>query len=350
MENTSLLDELAKQGAERGEYAGAPAAVSFGDPRRELTALRTGCGIYELGWQGKLVVSGGDRSRWLNGMVTNNVRDLAVNRGNYSFLLNPQGRILGDLNAYNRGEIFLLTSDLPQLPKLREFLDRYIIMDDVELTDISEKLGSIGIAGPAAVGVLQRFGAPVDLEPGEVRDCTFEGTGYSLVRGTLGAPASYEIWASPGQLPRLWKALVSAGAVPAGAQALEWLRILHGIPRYGQDITERYLPQETGQTHALHFAKGCYIGQEIVERIRARALLHRGFTGLQLQGALPAIGAEISAGGKKLGEITTTATIPFAEDERSVALGYIRKESSEPGTQVQAGDTSATVSALPFKF
>jgi len=348
MAHLSLLDELAKQGAERGEYTGAPAVVSFGDPRRELDVLRTGCGIYELGWQGKLVVSGEDRSRWLNGMVTNNIRDLALNRGNYSFLLNPQGRILGDLNAYHRGEIFVLTSDLAQLPKLRESFDHYIIMDDVELTDISDKLGSIGLAGPAASAVLQRFGAPVDLQPGEVRDYAFEGIGYSLLRGILETPDSYEIWVSLEHLPRFWQALVSAGAVPAGTQALEWLRILNGVPRYGQDITERYLPQETGQMRALHFVKGCYIGQEIVERIRARALLHRSFAGLQVHGAAPAVGATISADGKKLGEITTAATIPLAEGERSVALGYIRKESSEPGTQVQVGDTPATVSALPF--
>ena len=120
-----------------------------------------------MSWQAKLVLSGEDRVRWLNGMVTNNVRDLALNHGVYSFVLNPQGRNLGDLVAYNRGDYLLVTTDREQAPKLTEIFDRYIIMDDVEVEDISDKLSAIGVAGPKAAEILSAAGIDVaQLAPG----------------------------------------------------------------------------------------------------------------------------------------------------------------------------------------
>ncbi|HEX6880704.1 MAG TPA: glycine cleavage T C-terminal barrel domain-containing protein, partial [Terriglobales bacterium] len=146
-----------------------------------------------------------------------------------------------------------------------------------------------------------------------------------------------------------WKALQEAEATPVGYEALEWLRILRGVPRYGVDITERYLPQETGQFRALHFAKGCYIGQEIVERIRSRALLHRGLAGFEIDGPAPAAGTPVVGTEKQVGEITSAATIPVSGAERTFALGYIRTEAGKPGGRVSISDSSATVSELPFQ-
>jgi aminomethyltransferase len=121
-----------------------------------------------------------------------------------------------------------------------------------------------------------------------------------------------------------------------------------GIPRYGQDIRERDLPQETEQQRALHFSKGCYIGQEIVERIRSRGNVHRKFTGFEVQGALPAVGTKIEANGKDVGEITSAASLPLAGGDRLVALGYVRREIAIPGKQVQAGSGQLSIAALPF--
>ena len=102
----------------RGTYNGVETALSFGDPAAELEALRTGCGVFALAWRGRINVSGKDRVRWLHNMVTNNVRDLPVNRGNYNFVLNAQGRILGDMYIYNRGESFALETDASQVETL----------------------------------------------------------------------------------------------------------------------------------------------------------------------------------------------------------------------------------------
>ena len=139
------------------------------------------------------------------------------------------------------------------------------------------------------------------------------------------------------------EALVKAGARPVGTAALDLLRIAAGIPRYGVDIRERDLPQETEQERALNFSKGCYVGQEIVERIRSRGQVRRKFTGFEIDGQLPAAGSKIQVEGKDVGEITSAASLPLAGGERRVALGYIRREAATPGKRVEAGGSAASV-------
>jgi aminomethyltransferase len=126
-------------------------------------------------------------------------------------------------------------------------------------------------------------------------------------------------------------------------------RVAAGVPRYGVDITDKYIPQETEQFHALHFSKGCYLGQEIVERVRSRGAVHRHFTGFKLTGPAPHIGAEAQAEGKKVGEITSALRIPVNGDETTLALGYVRKESGAPGTKVQVEGSEGEVREPPFQ-
>jgi aminomethyltransferase len=156
------------------------------------------------------------------------------------------------------------------------------------------------------------------------------------------------LWLSPDQVTLVREALIKAGAKPAGTAALDLLRVSAGIPRYGQDIRERDLPQETEQERAVHFSKGCYIGQEIVERIRSRGNVHRKFTGFEVHGLLPDAGVKIQSEGRDIGEITSVASLPLAGGERPVALGYIRREVATPGKEFQVGSTQLSVAALPF--
>src|SRR3982075_257330 len=151
-----------KPGAvQSSEYRGPYAVRDFGDTPAEFAALRAGCGIYDLGSRAKIVLTGSDRMRWLNGMVTNNIRDLEVNRGVYAFLLNPQGRILGDLYAYNRGESILVDTDRSQLEKILATFDHYIIKDDVEVANRSHELTAVGLAGPKSPEVLKAAGIQI---------------------------------------------------------------------------------------------------------------------------------------------------------------------------------------------
>lgn len=327
----------------------ASPATDFGDVRAEFRALVSACGVYDLSSRVKISVAGGDRVRWLNGMVTNNVRDLGQGHGVYAFLLNPQGHILGDLYAYHRGDSLLLDCDQFQSQKLMATLDHYIIMDDVEVANVSDQLTAIGVAGPTVQEVLRRAGIEVsDLAPLEFVDQTWQNVPVAVLRGDNESVLSYELWLPPDRVKLLWDALIKAGAKAVGTAALDLLRIAAGIPRYGQDIHERDLPQETEQSRALHFSKGCYIGQEIVERIRSRGNVHRKFTGFEVRGALPAIGTKLEADGRSIGEITSVASLPSASAERNVALGYIRRELATPGRQVALGATQLAIAPLPF--
>jgi folate-binding protein YgfZ len=332
-----------------GEYRGATTAARFGDPQAEFAALRGGCGVCDLGFRAKISLTGGDRVRWLNGMVTNNVRDLAVGQGLYAFLLNPQGHILGDLYAYNRGESILVDTDRGQAQKILATFDHYIIMDDVEVTNLSEQLTALGVAGPKSDEVLTGAGFAIgEMQALRVQSVTWQGTECMLVRGEDAEHVSYEIWLAPARVRQLWDALLAAGGAPVGSEALELHRIVSGLPRYGVDIRERDLPQETEQARALNFNKGCYVGQEIVERIRSRGAVHRKFTGFVSGGAVRiAAGTKVVAGEKEVGEITSAASLHVAGRDTTVALGYIRREVGVPGREVTIGTAKATVVHLP---
>ena len=326
-----------------------PAMADHGDVRAEFQALISAAGVYDLSSRAKVSLTGGDRTRWLNGMVTNNVRDLEPGSGVYAFLLNPQGHILGDLYAYNRGESLLVDTELSQVEKILAVFDMYIIMDDVEVANITVRMSALGIAGRKSGETLRAAGFEVpDLKPLQFVETTWQQIGVTVVRGDNPQVETFELWVAPGDAERVSDALLKAGAKPVGSAALDLLRIATGIPRYGVDIRERDLPQETEQERALNFSKGCYVGQEIVERIRSRGQVRRKFTGFEIDGQPPAAGSKIQIDGKDVGEITSAASLPLADGQRLVALGYIRREAGTPGKRIEAGGSAATVANLPF--
>lgn len=334
------------------DYRGATTASRFADSQREVAALLSGCGIYDLGFRARISLTGDDRVRWLNGMVTNNIRDLAVGRGVYAFLLNAQGRILGDMTVYNRGEALVVETDISQIEKITATFDHFIIMDDVELKNIGDEQTTIGLAGPRSREVLNAAGIAVPemqllqmITPQCNCDCgCLECT---VVRGEDAQQESYEIWLAPEDVLKTWWALRAAGATPVGSEALEIQRIVAGIPLYGTDIRERDLPQETEQMRALNFNKGCYVGQEIVERIRSRGNVHRKFTGFLVEGTAEiAVGMKVVSDEKEVGEVTSVAVQATPSGKRSVALGYIRREVGV-GREVIIATAKATVMQLP---
>jgi len=350
---TALQENAGGLGAAVGEYHGATTALRFSDPQSEFAALRSGCGVYDLGYRAKISLTGADRVRWLNGMVTNNIRDLGVGEGVYAFLLNPQGRILGDLYAYNRGDSIVVDSDRSQVEKILATFDHYIIMDEVEVSDLSEPLTFLGVGGPMSRQVLSAAGVAIpDSKPLQVFEansaCGSDCVQSTVVRGDDPGYENYELWLAPKDVKKTWDALVAHGATAIGSEALEMHRVVSGIPLYGVDIRDRDLPQETEQARALNFSKGCYVGQEIVERIRSRGSVHRKFAGFVADGgqALTA-GSKIVSAEKEVGEITSMAFLRQTQGERNVALGYIRREASTPGREVMIGGVKATVVPLP---
>jgi folate-binding protein YgfZ len=372
--NSTLSGGSAEGVSEAGgpRAAGGAARAVIG-VAQAFEALLSGCAVYDLSSRAKIRLTGGDRVRWLNGMVTNNIRDLAANHGVYCFLLNAQGHIQADFYAYNMGDSILVDADGQLREKILAHFDKFIIMDDVEVADVTSTMGTIVVAGPQAKAVLRAAGVDVpELAPLELCspkcNCACECLKCTVARGDEAGGESYEIWLAPGQMKAAWDALIAAGgtaiegagagskdlgttgagggSASADADPLELWRISRGIPRFGVDIRERDLPQETGQARALNFTKGCYLGQEIVERIRSRGAVHRQFSAFVVEGTLPAAGTKIQADEKEVGEITSSADLPLPAGNRAVALGYLRREAV--GKDLRAGAAVLKPAALPI--
>jgi folate-binding protein YgfZ len=315
-------------------YHGVLTPERLDAPEKETAALLSAVAVHDLGWLRRVAVRGEDRFRWLSGMVTNTVSDLAANAGAWNLVLNAQGRIQGDLHVSRQGDALDLILAADQYHRLLAHLERFIIMDDVELAPLSlDAAGALtgetalGLAGPLAAGVLTRLGLPAPPEPLTSARAAWNSFDLRVVRAYGVHTPHYELWLPAAAIPALWQALVEAGATPVGAATLEAFRIAEAIPVYGLDIAERDLPQETSQMRALNFNKGCYLGQEIVERIHSRGSVHRHLRLLELFGPLPAAGAELlSDGGAVAGQVTSAAELPLPQGSRNFALGMIRGE------------------------
>jgi len=296
-------------------------------------ALRESAAWLDLSGRGKVLAFGEDRTRLLHAMTTNHVEALADASGCYAFFLNAQGRILGDVNLFRMLDHFLLDTEPETAGKLREHLDRYIIADDVTLEDVTAATATIAVEGPRAADLLAALGAPVPDAP--YGHLSWEDRTVARVDST-GAGGCF-LFLPVGGKAELIRQLEAAGIAGASAEDARVVRLEHGRPRYGEDITEDDVPQETQVLRAVHFNKGCYIGQEIVERIRSRGHVNRLLVRLEIDAAhAPAQGAELPGGA-----ITSAAYSPALS--KVVALGYVRAEVARPGTDVLVDGVPARI-------
>jgi folate-binding protein YgfZ len=310
------------------EYRGVLTPQELDAPSSEIAALTAGAAAHDLGWMRRVTLRGEDRFRWLSGMVTNTVSGLEAHTGAWNLVLNAQGRIQGDLTVWRGGDESLeLEIAADQFERLIAHLDHFIIMDDVEL--VRHDAGSetaVGLTGPEADQVLGRMGLPTLSEPMTSVGVEWNGLDLRILRGFGVLAPHYELWAPVAGVTRLWRTLSTAGAVPVGAEALESFRIAEGIPVYGVDIAERDLPQETSQMRALSFTKGCYLGQEIVERIRSRGNVHKHLRALELKGPVPKAETDLQFDCASAGRVTSATELKLATGNRIFALGMIRGE------------------------
>jgi folate-binding protein YgfZ len=278
-------------------------------------ALRNGAAWLDLSARGKIKLLGEDRARLLHAMTTNHIQQLTPGTGCYAFFLTVQGRILADVNVLCRPDHFLLDLEPETREKVYQHLDHYIIADDVTLEDVTGSTATIAVEGPKSAEVFREAGAPtpeVDYSSAEW------GTRLVARLNSTGSPGFF-VFAPESEKAELIAQLVAAGAVAGDAEAFNVVRLEHGKARYGDDLSERFLAQEANQPHALHFSKGCYLGQEIVERVRSRGQIHRVLMPLVLDEKQP------PAPGTKLpvGEITSAAYSPALD--KVVAFAYVRK-------------------------
>ncbi len=296
-------------------------------------ALRNGAAWIDLSARGEIFATGRDRARFLHNLTSNHIKQLTPGRGCYAFLLSPQGRIQADVNVFCLTDRFLLDTEPETRERVPEHLRRYIVADQVAFEEA--ELAALGLEGPGAAEALAGLGAPVpeaDYAHAAWEDAVVarvSATGLAGVR--LFVPAA-----------RKAEFIARLGVPQASAEAWRTVRIEQGRPRYGEDITDANLPQETRQLHGVHFTKGCYVGQEIVERIRARGHVNRLLVKVEIAGeAPPAPGAKLTAGGEEAGHIASAA---FSPARRAVvALGYARAPRAEAGAHLECEGREAVV-------
>jgi tRNA-modifying protein YgfZ len=281
-------------------------------------ALRTGAAWLDLSARGRIYATGEDRARLLHAITTNHVQQLTPGTGCYAFFLNAQGHIQADLNLLCLEDRFLLDTEPETRERIWRHIDKYIIADDVALSDAAGEFDCVAVEGPQAAALLGTIGAPVpeaDYAHAKYGDAIIERASSTGAKG-------FRIFVPAAQKSEWIARLERAGAAGATSEEARVARLEYGRPRYGEDIFENTLPQETRQMHAVHFTKGCYLGQEIVERIRSRGHVNRVLATLAVDTdeTLPR-GTKITAQDAQAGEITSSAFSPALG--KIVALAYL---------------------------
>ncbi len=302
-------------------------------------ALRTAAAWIDLSARGKLRLTGEDQARLLHAMSTNNIKDLPEHAGLYAFFLNDKGRILADAHIYNLGDSMFLDTEPETGPLLFAHLDRYIIADDVLLEDETATWAAIGIEGPASLSFAEQLNLPL---PGPNAVST-TSKGF-IARTAATGPLGLRLFLPAAEKSAFVERLAAAGIPQAHPEEVRIVRLENGVPRYGEDITDRYLVQETQALHAVHFSKGCYLGQEIVERVRSRGQVHRLLASIELDSAeAPPPGTKLTSTGSPAGEITSAAYSPALA--KVVALAYVRSEALKGKPHLTVADSQPPVEA-----
>jgi len=353
---TSLAAWHTAHGAVLTNDRGIELPERFAEPVLEYQAVREKAGLIDLSFRVQVRMIGEDRVTFLQGMVSNDIKALRSGDGCAAVLLTEQGRLVADLRVYALDTCLLLDVDARVKEKMIEALSRFIIADDVELEDLSDQQTTIALQGPLPTAVFATAGTPVSLaQEFQHGEAMLSGVNVRIVRVSDTGEDGYELLLPSAQTEQVWQALLQAGTPlglrPVGLAALNILRVEAGIPWYGLDMDEGRIVLEVGLERAISFSKGCYLGQEVVERATARGHVNRKLSGLLVQGDTPpASGDKLFHGAQEAGWITSAVVSPRLG--RPIALGYVRREHQAPGTQLQIDRQGtpmiAEVTALPF--
>ncbi len=324
----------------------------YGDVVAEHKAVRAGAGVIDRSLVGKVTVTGRDRQAFLQGMLSNEVKGLQPGQGAAAAFLDAHGKVMALLNVHVCEDRLLL--ELP--PNLTErtlgLLDKFLISEKAYFEAADESFAVLAVEGPDAQSVLSSLaGVSLDLAPYHQLEVPIAGAPVRVIRRSETGGPGFQCWTMAFHGAALWQALVGAHARPVGARALGILRVEAGIPWYGYDVDETVILPETRLEHLVSYNKGCYIGQEVVARVKYRGHVNRALSGLVLEGdRVPAPGARVLAEDKEVGRITSAVgSIALG---RPIALGYVRREHGAPGTAVTVKDSDASIRAqvteLPF--
>jgi folate-binding protein YgfZ len=349
-----LLDLHRAAGATFGTFLGCELPARFANSEAEYRAARDAVVLADTNFHAMFRFTGPDRARYLNAILTSNIRDLAPGQGTVGLLLNPQGHILAEIETLGLEDSIIGVSHASVRESTVATIEKFIIMDDVTFTDETPSSGSLAVAGPRAADVLKTLSS-VDVASLPERahlQSVVGGIAGRLVRRNWMGHAGAELFAAREHLPALWKsisaAVAQAGGTHIGFDAINSLRLEAGIPWFGYDFGDSVIPHEAGLENShISYTKGCYTGQEIVERVRSRGQVNRRRVGLRFDGAAhPANGSKLLSGAAEVGQVTSSAH-SYALGE-NIGMGYVRREHAAPGSKLQSQTGAAEIIELPI--
>jgi folate-binding protein YgfZ len=346
---TPLAATHRKAGAKMGVWFGCALPDDFGDWLAEYAFARKSVVLIDKNYCAYVGFTGPDRTRYLNAILTNDIKELAENSGTVSLLLNPQGRILAEIETYALHEKLFCASYAMIRERLVAWLDKYIIMDDVTLTDETAQYATLAVEGPLAAELVRQVSgiALTEMAEFQSKEATAGSIPFRVVKRSPGGVAGAEFVMAKPNVETLWSMLDETvkkqGGGALGYTALNALRLEQDVPWFGYDFGEKQIPHEAGleESH-ISYRKGCYTGQEIVERVRSRGQTNRLRVLLKFDAKVPPLAGEaLLADGKEMGTITRAGFSPALQ--AGIGMGYVRREKSTTGSELQCASGTAVI-------
>jgi len=353
---TSPLRELhIHLGAVMTERDAWSVPASYGDELFEYAAVREGgAGLIDLSSRGCLIVSGSEAIQFLNGLITNDVKTLAENHWMPAAFPNVQGRLIASVRVVHRQDGFLIDTEPATHEPVLKSLNRFTLAGDFRVRDLSDDTAHLSVQGAQSSEIITAVfdEASANIERDGSQTVEWGDGEVTIIRATHTGEDGFDLLVRAKAAAALWDSLQTAGARPCGFDALEILRVEGGIARYGRDMDETHVVSETNLDDAISFTKGCYIGQEIIARIKYRGHVAKKLTGVMFDQALKIeSGSSIrSIDDKEIGRVTSVTLSPHLG--RTLAMGYVKYDYLAPGTSVKVvsseNEFPVEVRGLPF--
>ena len=351
----SALHQIATAaGSDFQESYGWELPAVYSDVTAEYLAATSGAAVYDASYTGRLKATGEDALDLLNRLSTNKVIDLQPGQGAPTILTTDRGRILDLLIVLNAGDhVLLLTSHGTQEPVI-EWLDKYTIMEDLAVEDISASTAMLAVWGPGGLASLEAaIGSSLaELPLYHSVEQSLGGTSVRLVSTRIAELPGYYVITSSDAAPAVWQKIVASGARPIGTEAYEAARINYSLPVHGREMGDDYNPLEAGLIGSIDFAKGCYIGQEVIARLDTYRKVQKYLVKLAFEsGASVSPGATLKQAGQVVGKVTSVTAIPTTND--IIGLAYVRTKAAVPGARLELEPPAtgfAEIQELPLLF
>ena len=354
--NRSPLHQVHQQlGASFTGLADWEVPAAYKDAASEYRAATEGVALIDRSYMGRFRVQGKDALDLLNRLSSYKVDVLPEGTGAATVLPTNKGRVIDLLQLFATHGGLLLTTSPYTRQTVAEWIDLYTFLEEVSLEDITERTAMLTLHGLEVDGLMQRLFSTdtARLELYGSSKASLDGMDVTLLRTDPLDSPGYDIIVDAADAERIWRALVNGGATPVGEEAYNALRILAGIPRYGWELSEAVNPWEVNLDRYIHFAKGCYTGQEVILRLYNYNKVQRRLVSLRLPSGDVAKGSKLQAEEKDAGWVSSIATHPLTR--QAIGLGVVRSAYIKEGAVLQVVDTAgavlgeATVQELPTK-